>query len=465
MEKKFEIIIIGAGPGGLSAALIARKYGATVLLLDEQGEPGGQIYRRVSNSPIEQHPIVDQAYLDGKTLIRDFNQCGATYRSGATVWQIDRDLKVCFSQNDNSTQVIGKKIIIATGAIERPMAIPGWTLPGVMGAGAADLLLKSAGIYPKGKVTLCGSGSLMLSIASKLIRLGIQIEAILNTNHPLNYISALRFLPRALKASSYLLKGLKLQNEIRGSKIKVINHVKNIEIKGRGTVKSISFSHPGRHSTLETDTVLLHDGVIPNIQLTRLLNCNHQWHPVQRYWFPVLDNWTNSSLKGVLVAGDTAKILGTPGARLKGELAALEAVFQLQRITSEERDYQGEKIKKGLKKEKAVRPFLEYLFQPNPDFYQPKGDKTIICRCEEITVEQIKAAVAQGCLEPNQVKSYLRSGMGPCQGRICGTLVSEIVAAESGFTVDQVGGFRIRPPLKPIPVQELANLELMNEGE
>lgn len=446
------------------AAITARKHGATVLLLDEQGEPGGQFYRRVTSTPLEQHPIVDQEYLDGKTLVEEFNLCGATFRSGAMVWQVDRDLKVCFSENGKSTQVIGKKIIIATGAMERPMAVPGWTLPGVMGAGAADILLKSAGIYPKRKVTLCGSGPLMLLIASKFIRLGVQIEVILDTNRPLNYISASRFLPKALNASSYLLKGLKLQNEIWRSTIKVINNIKDIEIHGRDRVESISFNHFGRRKVFNTDMVLLHDGIIPNIQLTRLLDCHHQWYPVQRYWFPVLDNWTNSSIAGVLVAGDSAKILGAPSAKLKGELAALEALMQIRLITQEDRDFSAEKTIKELKKEMAIRPFLEYLFQPNSEFYQPKGDKTIICRCEEITVEQIKESVACGCLEPNQVKSFLRNGMGPCQGRVCGSLVSEIIAAERRISVDQVGGYRIRPPLKPIPVQELANLELMNEG-
>lgn len=461
MTKKYDIIIIGAGPSGLSAAIAARKFGATVLLLDEQGEPGGQIYRRVSTTPLEQCTIADQEYLEGKTLIRDFNQCGATYRSGAMVWQIDQDLKVCFSENGKSVQVKGKKIVIASGAIERPMAIPGWTLPGVMGAGAADVLLKSAGIYPKGKVTLCGSGPLMLSIASKLIRLDVQIEAILDTNHPLNYISAARFLPKALTAASYLLKGLSLQNEVRRSPIKVIHNLKDIEIHGSHKVTSISFSQFGRRKVIDTDTVLLHDGVIPNTQLTRLLNCLHKWHPVQRYWFPVLDNWTNSNIKGVLVAGDTAKVFGAPVAKLKGELAALEAVRQIGLITREERDFNARQPRKALKKEMAIRPFLEYLFQPNSEFYQAKSNKTIICRCEEITVEQIKTSVARGCLEPNQVKSHLRSGMGPCQGRVCGSLVSEIIAAERKVSIDQIGGYRIRPPLKPIPVQELANLELM----
>jgi NADPH-dependent 2,4-dienoyl-CoA reductase/sulfur reductase-like enzyme len=236
--------------------------------------------------------------------------------------------------------------------------------------------------------------------------------------------------------------------------------VRDLRASGTNRIEAVSFKSNGKTHSLETDVLLLHDGVVPNTQMTRQLECDHVWNPVQRYWKPELDRWGNTSVANISVAGDTSGIYGAKSARIAGELAAVDTAFRLGAIPSSEREKAALPLRKQLKCERAIRPFLDALFQPHPEFFRPINDDTIVCRCEEITAGQIRQTVALGELGPNQVKAHIRSGMGPCQGRMCGLTVSEIIAAVHRCDLPDVGYFRIRPPLKPIPLHALANLEI-----
>ena len=143
----------------------------------------------------------------------------------------------------------------------------------------------------------------------------------------------------------------------------------------------------------------------------------------------------------------------------EGELAALDAAFQLGAIALEERNKAARPFRRRLFRERAVRPFLDRMFPPNPHFYRPARDDTIVCRCEEITAGQIRQAASEGGSGPNQVKAKLRCGMGACQGRMCGLTVSEIISQVHYLADGQAGYFHIRPPLKPLPLSALAEME------
>jgi thioredoxin reductase len=460
MRSLYDLIIIGSGPAGLAAAVTARKYNLAVLVIDEQGQPGGQIYRCIEDSHPAIHNILGNDYVYGRNLARNYRNCGAEHLSGAVIWQVDQDLGVCYSLNGKSRQIRAKRILIATGAMERPVPIPGWTLPGVMGAGAADILLKSANMVPAGRTVLAGSGPLLLLVACHLLTLRVSVAAILETTPLTNYITSISQLPKALKAFEYLRRGLAMRWQILRSSVPVYQNVSNLTAMGSNRIEAVGFTSHGRHRKINVDTLLLHDGVVPNTQITRQLQCEHDWYDVQRYWKPVLDEWGSTTSAGVGVAGDSGGIFGARAAEISGHLAALEATCRLNVISRRERDRAATALRPLLNRERSIRPFLDHLFRPNPKILVPRDGKTIVCRCEEITVEQIRESAALGALGPNQVKSQTRCGMGPCQGRLCGLTVSEIIARERKVTVPEVGYYGIRPPIKPIPLGELAELEL-----
>jgi len=199
--------------------------------------------------------------------------------------------------------------------------------------------------------------------------------------------------------------------------------------------------------------VALHQGVVPNQQITRLLRCDHRWNGSQRCFVPELDEFGETSVAGVYVAGDGGGIGGAAAAALQGRLVARRIAQKAGRRTVGE--IAG--LMAELRREMSIRPFLETLYAPAAAVLSP-SDETMICRCEEITAGQIREAVDLGAPGPNQVKSFLRSGMGPCQGRMCGLAVTEIIAERRDEPPSLVDYYRIRPPLKPLALSELAAL-------
>ncbi len=460
MNANYDLIIIGAGPAGMTAAQQAVKFGLSVMVLEETPHPGGQMYRNIEQVEPQVNAILGKGYAHGRILAQRFRQAASNYVSEAMVWQIDADLSVCYSVRGNARQVKGKRILIATGAKERPFPIAGWTLPGVMAATAADVMLKADGIIPSGEIVLAGSGPLLLLTASRLLRAGASVKALLDTTPHSNFIGAIPCLPKACLAPEYLLKGLALKWVIRHNRIPVYRNVKRLEAVGSETVRWIRFSGNGQVRELKVDTLLLHNGVVPDTQLTSLLKCEHQWDSIQRYWQPVTDVWGNTSAAGIGVAGDTAGIAGARAAEAAGHLAALEAACALERISVRERNRKAAIFKRRLARERAVRPFLDRLFSPRRELLIPENDETVVCRCEEVTAGQIRQALELGAVGPNQLKTQTRVGMGLCQGRMCGLTVSEMIADHSQMDVPQVGYFHVRPPIKPVTVNELADLEL-----
>jgi bacterioferritin-associated ferredoxin len=264
----------------------------------------------------------------------------------------------------------------------------------------------------------------------------------------------------ALLAPEYLIKGLALKWVVRHNRIPVYRNVKRLEAVGSEAVRWVRFSGKGLDRELKADTLLLHNGVVPDTQLTCLLQCEHQWDAISRYWQPVTDVWGNTSVAGIGVAGDAAGIAGARAAEAAGNLAALEVACSLERISVRERNRNAVFFQKRLARERAVRPFLDRLFSPRRELLIPEDDETVVCRCEEVTAGQIRQALALGTVGPNQLKTQPRAGMGPCQGRMCGLTVSEMIAFHHEMDVPRVGYYHVRPPIKPVMVKELADLEL-----
>jgi NADPH-dependent 2,4-dienoyl-CoA reductase/sulfur reductase-like enzyme len=462
MKRHYEVLVIGAGPAGLAAAADASRLGLDVALVDEQKAPGGQIYHNVAEAQEQVVSYLGKDYMRGKLLVDEFLSSGAAYINNASVWYLDERLETGLLVEGSSHFITADRLILATGAQERPMPLPGWQLPGVMTAGAGQILLKSSAIVPEGRLVLAGSGPLLLQLAWQYLQVGVKIEAIVDTTPRSTLLEALPHLPRALPALDYLLKGLSLMRAINKAGIPTYKAVDDLRAEGGESIESVSFravGGKGNNETefrIETDTLLLHQGVIPNLGLPLATGCNVEWDGQQQSWKVSKDIWGQSSVDQVMVAGDCAGIVGARASELQGRLCALQLGHQLQKIDPGQRNRTAKWIKRSLQRHHSIRPFLDALYAPAP-MYQLPDDETLVCRCEEINAGQIRQAARMGCAGPNQVKAFTRCGMGPCQGCLCSTTVSALVADEIDSPMEEVGFFRVRPPFKPITLGELSN--------
>ncbi len=465
LADSYDVVVVGAGPAGLCAATTLSKRGARTLLVDENQSPGGQIYRSVLMAQEADRRRLGADYWRGRTIAEDFLASGTQYAPATTAWSVG-------PLYDGGSRIVGhevgvsgagmarliraRQVVLATGALERPFPIPGWTLPGVMTAGAAQIALKASGLVPEGRVVIAGTGPLLYLLAAQLIEAGASVAAVLDTTPKRNWLNALRHAPGFL-TSPYAIKGVKLLKTVQ-SRTKVVRWVSVLSARGEETLKEVVWTARGQEHRLAADLLMLHQGVVPNINFSNAAGCEHEWDATQLAFRPRVDEWYETSISGLAIAGDGAGIHGAEAAALQGELAGLGCASRLGLIDRQKREQRASLLRARLAKATRGREFLDALYQPSKPFRVPQTSETIVCRCEEISAGQIRASVNAGAIGPNQMKVFLRSGMGPCQGRLCGLTATELIADERGVSPDKVGYYRLRFPIKPLRLRELASL-------
>jgi NADPH-dependent 2,4-dienoyl-CoA reductase/sulfur reductase-like enzyme len=452
----FDLVVVGAGPAGLSAAIEARNCGLSVALLDEQAAAGGQIYRGVDSASAKSRSVLGEDYAAGAALTKAFAESGAQHISGASVWNVGRDMKVNYLLQGANTVLTARHIVLASGAMERPFPVPGWTLPGVMGAGAAQILYKSAGALPSAPVVLAGCGPLLYLLAHQYLQAGVTLKAVIHTTQQSDYLRALQHLPGALRGWRDLRKGMRMLEQLRRRQVPVYAGAEKFAIQGTDRAEAVSFTYKGREHRIESSLVLLHQGVVPNTQFSWSLRAKHTWSDTQLCWVPETDEYGQIEDSGIYIAGDSRGIVGAKASALQGRLAAIAIASKLQRLDVNDRDAKEKALRADLRKQLHIRPFLDALYRPPVSHRIPQEDAVTVCRCEEVTAGQIRKYTDVGCQGPNQTKAFGRCGMGPCQGRLCGLTVTELIAEARGVSPEEVGYYSIRPPIKPVTIGELA---------
>jgi NADPH-dependent 2,4-dienoyl-CoA reductase/sulfur reductase-like enzyme len=450
MKARHDLAVIGAGPAGMAAATLAAELGIDTLVLDEQETPGGQIYRAVEQPGLADLAPLGAEYRRGIELALAFRRSSAELAGGAVVWQIRPDRTISMTRAGEGKEVRAEHVLIATGAMERPFPIPGWTLPGVMTAGAAQTLMKSAGLVAEDGVVLAGCGPLLFQIAGQYLAAGVRPSAVVETTPRGNYWKAARHLPSAWSAGGYLEKGLALLRTIKSSGVPFHRGATDLRIRGDARAAALEFQAGRRTERIEAPLILLHQGVVPNPNLAMATGIEHDWDGAQLCWRPRTDPWGGTNLEGIALAGDGAGIGGALAAEHSGRLAALEIARRLWRIAEGERDERAAAERSALGDHLRARPFLDALYRPAEAMRRPQDDATLACRCEEVTAGEIRRQGRLGLTNLNSLKSQSRCGMGPCQGRLCMLTAGELLAEVHGVDPGKIGPYRLRPPARPV---------------
>ncbi len=453
-----DLAIVGAGPAGMAAALEAHGRGLSVAVIDEQPRPGGQIYRRPETRDVTLERALGPEYAHGMALTERFLAAGLDYRPATALWDLSAERKLSLSSGERASELDAAQVILATGAMERPVPVPGWTLPGVMSVGAAQIMLKTAGAVPRSPAVLAGSGPLLYLLASQLVEAGARVRAIIETAPASNRLAAAAHLPAALWQRKLLAKGLAMLRGLKRAGVARIEGARGLRIEGTERCQALVFQAGGFSQRFDTELVLLHEGVIPNAHVSMALGCAHDWDEAQLCWRPRLGPWGETTVEGVAVAGDGGGINGAEAAEHLGTLAALGAAHRLGKLDAAARDKAAAPLRAALARLGGARRFIDLLYRPAMGQRVPADDAAIVCRCEEVTAGEIRRAARLGALGLTQAKAYTRCGMGPCQGRMCAPTVAAVIAAERGVDESAVAPYRPRAPYKPVTLGALASL-------
>lgn len=461
------LAVIGAGPAGMAAAIEAARARLSVHVYDENPSPGGQIYRQpLAPMRSTNGPAGGRESSRGKRLMEELRAAGSrvVLHQGAIVWGVFEERTLVVSENGRSERVTPEALVLATGAYDRPIPIPGWTLPGVYTAGGTQVLVKTQGILPGQRVLIAGTGPLLPVVAGQLARAGAQVVAVLEAA---SLHGAWRALPRLWGQWALVGDAFHYWRGLRAARIPYLRSRAVARILGTEAVQAVvtvaldDAWRPvsGTAQTVDVDAVCLGFGFVPSIQLTQLCNCEHRYAPELGGWVPITSAEMETTRPGVFAAGDATGIGGAMVAVLKGRMAGIAAAARLGALNPAEAAARMRPHQRALARLKRLREVLDALTCVRDGLTDLITPDTIICRCEEITAAEIHAVLDEGTLDLAQLKRMTRAGMGYCQGRMCGPMLGALLARRTGIRMDAIPPLSIRPPVKPVSIEVMATLD------
>ena len=457
-----DVLIVGAGPAGMSAALELAEAGATVIVADERPEPGGQFFKQLARShafALKKPP--DSQYREGAVLIERLANSDAQVIGSANVWGAFRDeagnIEICVAAGTKSYVVHPRQLVLATGAFESAPAFPGWTLPGVMTTGAAQGLVRAYRVAPGQKVLIAGNGPLNLHLAYELVNGGAEVVAIAESAAGPSPGRARAVIGALMSSPDLIFRGMGYLGALRKHRVPVFYGYHILRAVGEKRVRSASIAKIGRDSTLladtekryEVDAVCLGYALHPSNELARSLGCEHGL-VAPGLAVPVRDRYFQTSIEGVFVIGDGGVLGGAHVAMAEGRLVARAVLANLKNNKPEfsRRD------QRLLRRHRRFQRHLWSMYAA-PDVAAALPD-TPLCRCEMVTLDTVTCLIESGVHDLGSLKRRCRAGMGPCQGRYCQKHIATILADMTGTVPTVTDMLAPQLPVKPTLVSNIA---------
>lgn len=451
-RESYDVVVVGAGPSGMAAAAEAAAGGLRVALLDQQARVGGAYWRH-SPDHLDDGRVTVPLHHDWTTfrrLLARLERVDLLLQH--TVWSLEQSdggvrVRALRGEVERVPVVLdAASLVVATGSHDRVLPFPGWTLPGVMGAGGAQSLLKGSLTPPGSRVVVAGSGPLLLVVADGLLRSGVDVVAVAESGHPLGY--GLRpsawagIVPRTREASAYAATLARHRVPyLAGWTVQAAHGTDRVE---RVTVAT----RRGRTREFDVDALLVSHGLAPQLELLLQLG------PTTRVdddgsVVVVVDDGQRTSVPGVLATGEVTGVGGASLALLEGYVAG--------------RTLSGRPVDPAvLDRVDVHRRFartMHAVHAPRDDWADALPDDELVCRCEEVTAGSVRAACRDlGVDDVRGAKLMTRAGMGLCQGRVCGRAVADLVASCTGrpTSAEEAEHAGVRLPATPVPLSVLA---------
>ena len=466
-HKQYDVVVVGSGCAGLAAADELSKHRMKILLVDENTHLGGQLLRKISvrlgaGKGSQEHG----SKLTGFRLMARIQEKHVRILNQASVLGISPDRELYVQDgNDRLYDFKSDFIILATGARERFIPFPGWTLPGVISTGAAQLLMKTSGILPGHNLVIGGAGFLHFALASEVLRNGGRVMSVLDQTSPADKMKLMRMwyhqMPRILEGASHL-------SRLILGRVPIRQQTRIVEARGKSELDKVVTAKvdrrgrivPGTEAAYQSDTLAVGYGFTPNIELPQQAGCLMEFDGDKGGWAVKVNDHLETSVDNIYAAGETTGIAGAGKSLLEGRMAALAVLYQLGRMKENEFQQRMTFYQHRRNREQKFGNFLNSLCQFSYDTYEHLPDDTVVCRCEEVMLGEIRKRISQGFFTPGALKKATRIGMGKCQGRICGPILYDILAAFIPDRPEEVQPLSVRMPVKLVRLETLAEADL-----
>jgi NADPH-dependent 2,4-dienoyl-CoA reductase/sulfur reductase-like enzyme len=470
-EFIFDFAVIGGGPAGMAAAVQASENGVSVVIIDERVSLGGQIFKQLGPG----FKVANPSRLRvpprlGQELISKTEQSNIAFFLNTTVLSMENNDLMVVGEGNKVFTLTFRKLLIATGAYDRPVAFPGWTLPGVITAGAAQTLVKTQRVLPGSKIIFAGSGPVALAFPAQLAKLGANILAVLESGPAPTPINVVKLLSASAGNWNLIVDAMKYRSILLRKRIRV--RYKSIIVEAHGTtrVEAVTVAKvdrdwrikPGTQQRIEIDTLCLGYGFIPSSELLRLVGCEFEYEESKGGYVVKTDKWGHTSIPNIYAVGDGSGVEGSYIAISRGNLVGISVSNELGHIDMDHANMRARKFHSETKRRRAFQKALRSMFDVKVGIFELADDQTIICRCEIVRKKEIDQVI-DATSDLSVVKAFTRAGMGSCQGRNCQRQISAMIASRHGIDISKVPQGTPRFPVKPVPLGSIADATVTDQ--